>query len=153
MLLVSLDIDGTMEFGEPPGPVTVDIVRMLLAAGIVVGSASDRTRSDQEETWAEHDVVVAFVGGKHQLDAVRARFPEHRCVHVGDTHVDEHYAGLHGFEFVGVDDPDAFLRFLRSVPETHLFGCVSGADNLAAERTQTPARIDPTGRRISETHQ
>ena len=117
MLLVSLDIDGTMEFGEPPGPVTVDIVRTLLAAGIVVGSASDRTRSDQEETWAEHGVVVSFVGGKHQLDAVRARFPDHRCMHVGDTHVDEHYAGLFGFEFVGVEDPTAALAVLAGIAE------------------------------------
>jgi len=117
MLLVSLDIDGTMEFGEPPGPVTVELVRTLLAAGIVVGSASDRTRSDQEETWAEHGVVVAFVGGKHQLDAVRARFPEHRCVHVGDTHVDEHYAGLHGFEYLGVDDPAHALDALTRIAE------------------------------------
>ena len=117
MLLVSLDIDGTMEFGEPPGPVTVDIVRTLLAAGIVVGSASDRTRSDQEETWAEHGVVVSFVGGKHQLDVVRARFPDHRCMHVGDTHVDEHYAELFGFEFVGVGDPTAALAVLAGIAE------------------------------------
>jgi hypothetical protein len=71
-ILVSLDIDGTMEFGEPPGPVTVAIVRRLLAAGIVVGSASDRTRGDQEDCWHTCDVAVAFVGGKHHLDEVRA---------------------------------------------------------------------------------
>lgn len=115
MLLVSLDIDGTMEFGEPPGPVTVDIVRTLLAAGIVVGSASDRTRGDQQESWDAHDVVVSFVGGKHQLDEVVARFPDHRYVHVGDTHVDEHYAGLFGFEFVGVDDPATAVATLAGL--------------------------------------
>ena len=37
VLVVSLDIDGTMEFGEPPGPITVALVRELVDAGFVVG--------------------------------------------------------------------------------------------------------------------
>jgi hypothetical protein len=36
-------------------------------------------------------------------------------VHVGDTHVDEHYAGLHGFEFVSVDDPAAAVDVLTAL--------------------------------------
>ena len=36
-------------------------------------------------------------------------------MHVGDTHVDEHYAGLAGFEFVTVDDPDAALQALAAL--------------------------------------
>lgn len=114
-IVVSLDVDGTMEFGDPPGPVTVEIVRMLVGAGHVVGCASDRTRSDQEATWARHGVTLAFVGGKHHLDDVRARFVAERYLHVGDTHVDEHFAELHGFEFVGVEDPAALLATLRSL--------------------------------------
>jgi len=116
-ILVSLDIDGTMEFGEPPGPVTVAIVRRLLAAGVVVGSASDRTRGDQEDCWRACGVGVAFVGGKHHLDDVRARFAAARYVHVGDTYVDEHYAGLHGFEFVSVDDPVAVVEVLTALAD------------------------------------
>jgi hypothetical protein len=113
-VVVSLDVDGTMEFGEPPGPVTVEIVRLLLGAGHVVGCASDRTRTDQEQTWERAGLTLAFVGGKHHLDSVRARFPARRYVHVGDTHVDAHFAELHGFEFVAVDDPAALER-LRSL--------------------------------------
>jgi len=114
-VVVSLDVDGTMEFGEPPGPVTVEIVELLVLAGHVVGCASDRTRTDQEQTWARAGLALAFVGGKHHLDDVRTRFPADRYVHVGDTHVDAHYAALHGFEFVGVDDPDAALGILESL--------------------------------------
>jgi hypothetical protein len=121
MLVLSFDIDGTMEFGEPPGPVTVALVRDLVAAGLVVGCASDRTRTDQETTWSAHGLTMAFVGGKHHLHEVRAQYVDaHRYVHVGDTHVDEHYAVLAGFEFVTVDDPAAALdvlgAFLRSNP-------------------------------------
>jgi hypothetical protein len=114
-LVVSIDVDGTMEFGEPPGPVTVEVVRALVAAGHVVGCASDRTRTDQEETWAGYGVTLAFVGGKHHLDTVRERFPAERYLHVGDSHVDEHFAALCGFEFVSVDDPTEALAVLRSL--------------------------------------
>jgi phosphoglycolate phosphatase-like HAD superfamily hydrolase len=104
MAVVSFDIDGTMEFGHPPGPVTVAFVRALADGGHVIGSASDRTRDDQAALWEHHGIAVAFVGGKHQLHEVRDRFPAERHLHVGDTHVDEHYARLAGFEFVALDD-------------------------------------------------
>lgn len=103
-MLISFDIDGTMEFGQPPGPVPVSFVRELAADGHVIGSASDRTRSDQSLLWEQHGIDVAFVGGKHHLHEVREQFPAERHVHIGDTHVDEHYARLAGFEFCQLDD-------------------------------------------------
>jgi hypothetical protein len=111
-VLVSFDIDGTMEFGHPPGPITVELVRSVGAAGHVIGSASDRTRSDQSSLWEVHGVAVAFVGGKHHLVEVRERFPAVRHLHIGDTHVDEHFARLAGFEFVWMDDAAAHLAAL-----------------------------------------
>lgn len=103
LVVVSFDIDGTMEFGDPPGPITVELVRSVLAAGRVIGSASDRIRSDQAALWDRHQVPVSFVGGKHHLPEVRARFSAQRYVHIGDTDIDEHYALQAGFEFVWVD--------------------------------------------------
>ena len=111
-MLVSFDIDGTMTFGDPPGPITAELVRSVSAAGHVIGSASDRTRSDQAALWALHDIDVAFVGGKHHLADVRERFPVERHLHIGDTHVDEHFARLAGFEFVWMDDAPGHLAAL-----------------------------------------
>jgi hypothetical protein len=102
-LVVSFDIDGTMTFGDPAGPVGIDLVRAVAALGPVVGSASDRTRAEQSTLWARHGVDVAFVGGKHHLADVRHRFPAERYVHIGDTVVDEHFALDAGFEFFAVD--------------------------------------------------
>lgn len=104
LVVVSFDIDGTLHFGDPAGPIPVDVVRAVLAAGHVVGSASDRTRADQRRLWADHEVEVAFIGGKHHLPDVRRRFPAGRYVHIGDTDVDAHFARQAGFEFVRVDD-------------------------------------------------
>jgi hypothetical protein len=117
-MLVSFDIDGTMEFGQPAGPVTVELVRSVGAAGHVIGSASDRTRSDQSALWDRHGVEVAFVGGKHHLATVRERFPSEHHVHIGDTHVDEHFARLAGFEFVWMDDaPERLAAVLELRPD------------------------------------
>lgn len=102
-VVVSFDIDGTMEFGDPSGPVSAAVARELVARGHVVGVASDWPRSSQQPLWSRHGVEPEFVGGKHHLHEVKARFPADRYLHVGDSEVDERYALLAGFEFLAVD--------------------------------------------------
>jgi len=46
--LVSFDIDGTLECGEPPGVVTVELVRTAKRRGWLVGSCSDRPIAYQD---------------------------------------------------------------------------------------------------------
>ena len=46
-ILVSFDIDGTMEFGDPPGPVPAAVARELVGRGYIVGVASDWPRSSR----------------------------------------------------------------------------------------------------------
>jgi len=118
VFVVSFDIDGTMEFGDPPGPITVDLVRRVAELGHVVGSASDRTRSNQTEAWELHGVDVAFVGGKHHLHEVRQTIDAERYLHIGDTPVDHYYARLAGFDFLFVEEltaddlrPDVILSW------------------------------------------
>jgi hypothetical protein len=41
---------------------------------------------------------------KNQLDSVRERFASLRYVHIGDTHVDAHFAKQASFEFIFVLD-------------------------------------------------
>jgi hypothetical protein len=104
-IVVSFDIDGTMEFGDPPGPVPAAVAWELVERGYVVGVASDWPRSSQQPLWSSHGVEPRFVGGKHHLHEVKAQFPSaDRYLHVGDTDVDERYALLAGFEFLHVED-------------------------------------------------
>ena len=63
MILVSFDIDGTLEVGDPPGPIPLAAVRRTRDLGYTIGSASDRTRRDQEDLWATNGIAVDFVGG------------------------------------------------------------------------------------------
>jgi phosphoglycolate phosphatase-like HAD superfamily hydrolase len=88
----------------------VSFVQAAIDAGHIVGCASDRTRSSQPALWTAHGTTLQFTGHKHDLAALRERFPAAvRCVHVGDTYVDEHYARAAGFEFWHVDEAAAFL--------------------------------------------
>ena len=47
VILISFDIDGTLEVGDPPGVLTMEFVRKTQEAGILVGSCSDRPISGQ----------------------------------------------------------------------------------------------------------
>ena len=97
--LISFDIDGTLEVGDPPGFITMDMVRQASALGYIIGSCSDRTVSHQQRIWAAHDIAVAFTVLKHQLDLVKAAFHADQYYHIGDTDMDRHYAVRAGFEF------------------------------------------------------
>jgi hypothetical protein len=99
VILVSFDIDGTLEFGDPPGPIPLDVVRRAKLLGFVVGSSSDRTVGDQSRLWARHEVTVDFVSNKHRLPEVAERYECTRLVHIGDTLIDELYATRAGFDF------------------------------------------------------
>ena len=83
--LLSFDIDGTMEFGDPPGGVTVEMVRGAKAAGYIVGSCSDRPVSNQKDLWQRNELEVSFTVLKHELDSVKAEFEAETYTHIGDT--------------------------------------------------------------------
>jgi len=101
--LISFDIDGTLEVGEPRGSITIDFVRAAQRKGCIVGSCSDRPLSFQQRLWQQHDVPVDFTSLKQNLDDVKARFKAKSYTHIGDTDVDEFFAGKAGFRFIRVD--------------------------------------------------
>ena len=101
--LISFDIDGTLEMGDPPGLITLHMVRAIQALGYVIGSASDRPLSDQHRLWESHRMVVDFTVLKHRLAEVKARFQAEAYYHIGDTDMDRFLADRAGFHFVRAD--------------------------------------------------
>ena len=97
--LISFDIDGTLETGDPPGIITMTRVRQALELGYIIGSCSDRTISHQQRMWEEHGITVSFTVLKHQLDRVRVEFAAEHYIHIGDTNMDRHYAERNGFTY------------------------------------------------------
>lgn len=104
--LISFDIDGTLEVGEPRGSITIDFVRAVRRKGYIVGSCSDRPLSYQQRLWKQHELAVDFTALKHTLDDVKARFDAETYTHIGDTDVDEFFADKAGFRFIRVDSTE-----------------------------------------------
>ncbi|CAI7975043.1 conserved hypothetical protein [Frankia sp. Hr75.2] len=102
--LVSFDIDGTLETGDPSGPVPMTFVQWAQTQACVIGSCSDRTPGEQLAMWARAGITPDFVSRKHELLRVRTSFACQRFVHIGDTRVDEHFAAQADFEFIFVPD-------------------------------------------------
>ena len=101
--LVSFDIDGTLEVGDPPGIVSIALVKTAKRLGYLVGSCSDRPISHQQSLWARLQIAVDFTVLKHELASVKARFTAGAYYHIGDTDVDDHYATRAGFRFLKAD--------------------------------------------------
>jgi len=98
--LVSFDIDGTLEVGEPPGIVTIAQVREAKRLGYLIGSCSDRPIGYQAALWARLAIAVDFTVLKHRLADVKARFAAASYYHIGDTDIDEYFATGAGFRFL-----------------------------------------------------
>jgi len=101
--LVSFDIDGTLEIGDPPGIITIAMVASVKRRGCVIGTCSDRPISYQERLWTQLAMVPDFTVLKHRLADVKTRFAAQAYYHIGDTDVDELFATGAGFEFLRAD--------------------------------------------------
>ena len=111
--LISFDIDGTLEVGDPPGGITMEMVRRLQGLGYLIGSCSDRTVSEQQRIWRDHGIAVDFTVLKHRLNEVKEQFLAEEYHHVGDTETDRRVSLQAGFSFLTVDD--AVLRLLNGL--------------------------------------
>ncbi len=110
--LISFDIDGTLEIGDPPGVLTMDMVRLVQAKGFLIGSCSDRTLSGQRAIWKQHGISEDFVASKHMLPEIKTRFEADAYYHIGDREdLDRRYALQAGFEFLWPDEAVAHPYF------------------------------------------
>ncbi len=101
MILISFDIDGTLDIGDPPGVLTMDMVRIVQKKGFLIGSCSDRPMSGQQAIWDRHQIPVDFVVSKQMLPEVKAKFQADVYYHIGDREdLDKKYALEAGFEFL-----------------------------------------------------
>jgi hypothetical protein len=103
VMLVSFDIDGTLETGVPPGGVPIALVRRAKGLGYLIGSCSDRPVSHQQDMWERQQIAVDFTVLKHRLADVKARFQAAAYYHVGDSDTDELFATAAGFRFLRAD--------------------------------------------------
>ena len=102
--VISFDIDGTMEFGEPPGRITAERVKKEQRNGSYIGSSSDRPISNQRELWHQFGIEPDFIVLKHNIAEVRNQFEAEEWWYTGDSEVDRFYAERAGFKFFWVHE-------------------------------------------------
>jgi hypothetical protein len=102
-ILISFDIDGTLEVGDPPGPITLEMVRKARASGYIIGTCSDRPLGNQQDLMSRQNIRMDFASLKHKMGDVRAAFEAERYYHIGDTELDRQFALRAGFEFFKMD--------------------------------------------------
>ena len=103
LTLVSFDIDGTLECGQPPGVVPLALVATAQRLGYLVGSCSDRPIAYQQALWDALGIAVDFTVLKHRLFELKVRFAATAYYHVGDADADALYANDAGFRFLKAD--------------------------------------------------
>jgi hypothetical protein len=101
--LISFDIDGTLEVGDPPGLVRVEMVRECKQLGYLIGSCSDRPLSFQRRLWERLGIEADFTVLKHRLADVKMQLPADAYYHIGDSDLDRFLAGEAGFCFFLAD--------------------------------------------------
>ncbi len=101
--LISFDIDGTLEVGDPPGLISPDMIRQVKQLGYLIGSCSDRPISHQQAMWRRIEIAADFTVLKHRLADVKRSFHADAYYHIGDTDIDRSFAGEAGFRFLWAD--------------------------------------------------
>ena len=101
--LISFDIDGTLEVGDPPGVISVEMVRECKRLGYLIGSCSDRPVSYQRRLWEHLAIAADFAVLKHRLADVTAELQAEAYFHIGDSDLDHLVAGQAGFRFFRAD--------------------------------------------------
>ena len=106
-ILISFDIDGTLEVGDPPGELTMDMVRIAKSKGMIIGSCSDRIASSQRRIWDEHNIQADFICVKGspmeelRLEYMKTKFDAEEYWHIGDREdLDRQMALRCGFQFL-----------------------------------------------------
>jgi len=93
VILISFDIDCTLEVGDPPFVVTMTMVKRRQKPGYLIGSCSDRPISAQRAIWAQHNIAIDFAVGKMMLPDVKMKFVADVYYHIGDREdLDRKYA-------------------------------------------------------------
>ena len=142
--VLSLDIDGTLETGDPPGPLSMESALRAREGGAIIGSCSDRTLTEQRIMWDSRQITPDFVARKTELMDVRNTFPDAVAyIHVGDTDVDRRWARAAGFSFV---DSHLLSEVASSVDLGSWLALAEPCEGPPHPGTATPSMTDQVSR-------
>jgi hypothetical protein len=104
----AFDRDGTLEWGNPPGPITREQLERTRALGYAIGGSGGQVAEEQERNWRENEIEPDFLVYKGDLSSLSEKFTE--FTHVGDAEDDINWARMAGARYMR---PEEFIAWLE----------------------------------------
>jgi len=125
-MLLAFDVDGTMSWGSPPGPITPELLKALKAERHLIVGASGHAPEFQVKEFADRGIALDACPTKslEGLRKVKEEFKADRYILVGDSPTDRETALDAGYEHM---TPVQFLAQILGCPGLNLG---SGGNNL-----------------------
>jgi len=121
MRAFAFDRDGTLEWGDPPGPITREHLERTRALGYAIGGSGGQAPEEQERNWQEKGIEPDFLVHKANLPSLGGRFTE--LTHVGDAEDDLNWARKAGARYI---TPQGFLDWLDEQGEQEMLAVTMG---------------------------
>ena len=112
MNLISYDVDGTVSWGNPPGPITPEMIIDEVNFGNHVVGGSNHDIAVQDAEFRAHGIKLLMVCQKVGLSRAKEKWPNaRRYIHVGDSVNDDGKAAkAAGFEYL---TPEEYVGSLK----------------------------------------
>ncbi len=112
MQALAFDRDGTLMWGNPPGPISPEHLRKARRLGWAIGGSGGQEPEEQRGNWQAHGLEPDFAVHKRDLATLKAQYET--VTHIGDALDDRQRAELAG---VGYMFPHHFVTWLAKQPE------------------------------------
>jgi len=105
----AFDRDGTLEWGNPPGPVKKHHLIFLKQLGYQIGGSGGQAEGEQYSNWKSNGIDPDFVVFKSDIYTLKPRYS--KIIHIGDDITDRKVANRHK---LGYMKPDEFVKWIRA---------------------------------------
>lgn len=105
-VVISFDLDGTLSFGDPPGPIEPEHLNKLKKGKYTIGGASGKEIEYQKKKWEENGITPQFIVKKQKMKKLK-KMNADKYIHVGDMEDDAELADNAGFRFL---NPYQFIK-------------------------------------------
>lgn len=112
MNVISFDVDGTTIWGNPPGPITPEMIKVEIDKGNHVVGGSNHGIPQQDAEFRAHGIKLLMVCQKVGLSKAKEKWMNAgRYIHVGDSINDDGRAAkAAGFEYM---TPEEYVESLN----------------------------------------
>jgi len=107
---IGFGCDGTLWYGDPPGPIEKWHLEKAKAKGYIIGGSSGQSVEEQRRQWGQNGLEPGFVVTKSELSQLPGRFDE--LIYVGDAQDDAEWAQRARARHM---TPDQFIKWLDKV--------------------------------------